>query len=627
MAFAGKVWRLLVGIKDGLALIFLLLFFVALYMILASRPSPVEVREGALLLDLDGYVVEERSRIDPLEALLSQQAPVGEYQARDLVRALDAAATDERIQAVVLDLNGFLGGGQVHLQEIGASLDRVRAAGKPVLSHAMVYGDDTMLLAAHASEIWVDPQGGAFVAGPGGSYLFYRDLFDRFGVNAHVYQAGTYKSAVEPYERTEFSAPAREDIEAIYAALWEEWQANVKKARPKMDIALATTAPAEWVAAHDGDTAEAALAAGLVDKIGTRVEFGERVAEIVGEDAWDDMPGSFASSTLDAWLAENEPEENGEAIGVITVAGEIIDGDAGPGTAGAARIADLLDDALANGDLKGLVVRVDSPGGLMTGGEVIRHAILRHKAKGIPIAVSMANLAASGGYQVSTPADRIFAEPETVTGSIGVFAMLPTFEGTAAKLGITTDSIRTSPLSGQPGVVSGLTPEMDAIFRMGIENSYADFLALVAESRGKSVEEIDPIAQGRVWAGGAARQVGLVDQYGGLDDALAWVAKEAKLKDGNWHARFLGEDDGQYGSLIQQILFAGGNDTAGGDIFAVLARQQATTFALAASDLDRITRVHGAQAYCLGCPAQLGLATRKTDQSLWSQLVTLLSAE
>ncbi|MFW2446258.1 MAG: S49 family peptidase, partial [Qipengyuania pacifica] len=286
MRFAGKVWRLLVGIKDGLVLVFMLLFFSALFAVLTARPSPASVRDGALLLALDGAIVEERTEVDPFAALLSGQAPMGEYQARDLVHALDKAAEDDRIDAVVLDLDRFVGGGQVHLQEVGEALDRVRAAQKPVLTYATAYTDDSMLLAAHASEVWVNPLGGAVVAGPGGERLYYAGLLDKLKVNARVYKVGEYKSAVEPYNSTGMSEPARENARALYATLWEEYRANMKKARPGADIERVTTQPVEWVTAARGDLATAALQAGLVDKLGSRADFEKRVVELVGDDEW-----------------------------------------------------------------------------------------------------------------------------------------------------------------------------------------------------------------------------------------------------------------------------------------------------------------------------------------------------
>ncbi len=599
MGFAGKVWRLLVGIKDALALLFLLLFFTALFMVLASRPNPGLVREGALLLTLDGTVVEEVSPLDPLNLLLASSVPTREYAARDLVRAIDEAAGDERVTALALDLSTFLGGGHVHLQEIAEALDRFRQTKKPVLAYAVAYSDDSLMLAAHASEVWVDPMGGAAVVGPGGERLFYAGLFERLGINAHVFRVGTYKSAVEPYMLNELSPEARENYEQLYGSLWQEWQANVRRARPQADIALVTGNIEGWLAASKGDLAKATIAAGLADRTGTRVEWGDRVAELAGADDWDENPGAFAHTELEAWLAEIEPETPGAKIGVITIAGEISDGQAGPGEAGAERIVKLLDDALDD-DLKALVVRVDSPGGTVTGSESIRRAILRHKSMGTPIVVSMANLAASGGYWVATPAERIFAEPETVTGSIGIFGVVPTFEDALAEWGVTTDGVKTTPLSGQPDLLAGLTPETEAILQATIESGYERFLALVAQSRRISRDRADEIGQGRVWDGGTARQLGLVDQFGGLDDALAYAAQRAKLADGKWHAEYLGADTDPYAPLFRRLTRD--SRATAPDMFALFARREAQTTARVMSDLEGLLKAQGAQARCLECP-------------------------
>ena len=601
MSFAGKVWRLLVGIKDGLALVFLLLFFIALFAVLSSRPSPGAVREGALLLQLDGSVVEEVSPIDPLNALLSSAVPTREYAVRDLVRAIDEAASDKRIKAIALDLSTFLGGGQVHMQDIGDALERFRQSKKPILAYAVAYSDDSLLLAAHADEIWVDPMGGTAITGPGGERLFYAGLLDRLGVKAHVFKVGTYKSAPEPYIASEMSPEARENYQQLYGALWQEWQAHVRRARPQADIERATGDIQAWLDASKGDLAQAAIAAGLADRAGTRVEWGERVAEIAGKDRWDDTPGAFAFTDLDAWLAEIEPKEKGEKIGVITIAGEISDGIAGPGEAGAERIGALLDEALDD-NLKALVVRVDSPGGTVTGSEAIRRAILRHKAKGIPVVVSMANLAASGGYWVSTPADRIFAEPQTVTGSIGIYGVLPTFEDALAELGVTTDGVKTTPLSGQPDLFAGLTPEAEAILQATVDSGYERFLALVAQSRKITPERADELGQGRVWDGGSARQLGLVDQFGGLDDALAYAAQLAKLEEGKWYAEFLGADADPYAPLLRRIMSTDESETRRGDMFAVFARRERDRVARAIADLEGLLTVRGVQARCLACP-------------------------
>lgn len=603
MGFARKVWHLLVAVKDGLSLVFLLLFFALLYAVLTARPSPAQIRDGALLLELDGVVVEEKSAIDPFAALLSGTAPIGEYQARDMVQAIEAAARDDRIKAIVVDMTNFLGGGQVHMEAIGAALERAKAADKPVLTYAVAYSDDAMMLAAHASEVWVDPLGGAMITGPGGTRLYYSDLLDKLKVNARVYKVGTYKSAVEPFSRSSMSPEARENYESLYGALWSEWQASVQKARPKLKMDLVTRTPAEWVAANNGDLAQAALGAGLVDKLGSRTEFGQRVAELVGEDPIDGTPGSFAHTEFDPWVAETAPSTPGKAIGVVTIAGEIVDGDAGPGTAGGDRIAELLDEALDD-DLAALVVRVDSPGGSVLASEEIRRAILRHKAKDIPIAVSFANVAASGGYWVATPGDRIFAEPETITGSIGIFAVIPTFENAAAELGVNADGVQTTPLSGQPDLVAGFTPEVDSILQSTIEDGYRRFLTRVANSRNMTSEQVDRIGQGRVWDGGTARQIGLVDQYGGIEDAIVWAARQAELERGDYHVKYLGGELDPYQSLIQSLV-AGGQDArsnGGQDMFGLVALRQQALAGQATSDFERLLGSRGMQAYCLECP-------------------------
>ncbi len=629
MIFARKVWHLLVAIKDGMVLLFMLLFFLLLYAALSGRPNAAQVNEGALLLKLDGAVVEEPSITDPLELLFSQQAPIKEYRARDMANAIRAAASDDRIKAVVLDLSRFTGGGLVHMQELGAALDTVRAAKKPVLAFAVGYGDDAVLLAAHASEVWVDPLGGAFVAGPGGNNLYYGKLLENLKITAHVYRVGTYKDYVEPYLRNEASEPSKEARRAIYASIWDVWKADVAKARPGADIARVTSDPVGWLKSAQGNAAEASKAAGLVDRIGNRVEFGNRVAEIVGKDSLDTLPGKFAHTSYKTWLAANAPENPGDAIPVITVAGEIVDGKAGPGTAGGDRIARLIDEA-SEDDAPALVLRVDSPGGSVMASEAIRTALERFKASGKggkKVTVSMANFAASGGYWVSAPAARIFAEPGTITGSIGIFAVIPSFERLLADYGVNGDGVRTTPLSGQPDILTGFTPEVDALLQANIESGYARFIALVAKARGKTLEQVDAIAQGRVWDGGTARQNGLVDQFGGLDDALAYAAKQAGLADGEWHADFKGQDANPYDSLLS--AFSGDEEDAAPteamDFVGMAATQQRALVGQALGEAERLLGARGAQAYCLECPVPARAAhLSRSEMGLIARIAALI---
>ena len=613
MELVKKAWALLMGIKDALVLALLLLFFAGLYGLLSGRPAPAATRQGALLLRLNGPIVEEPSEVDAMASLQGGLQGAGltrEIRERDVVRGLRAAVGDQRIRAVVLDVGGFSGGGLVHLQEIGAAMDAVRAAKKPVLLFGTVLEDGGVLLAAHASEAWIDPLGGAYLPGPGGFNLYFGKALERLKISAHIFRVGTYKDYVEPYFRNDQSAPAHAARTALYGAIWDQLKADIHRARPQANIALVTRDPVGWLRASGGDGAKAALAAGLVDHIGTRVEFGERVAKLAGADDTTKRPGAFAHTSLAAFLADHPEGTAGKAIGVVTVAGEIVDGKAGPGTAGGDRIARLIDDSAAQ-NLAALVVRVDSPGGSVTGAEAIRGAIARAKARGLPVVVSMANVAASGGYWVATPGSRIFAQPGTITGSIGFFAVVPSFEKLLGAYGVTGDGVRTTPLSGQPDVFTGLTPEMEAILQAEIENGYGRFVALVATARHKTPAQVDAIAQGRVWDGASARANGLVDGFGGLDAALAAAAQAAHLPADGWHARFLASPT--HAGLAQFVaaLRPGdddddtANDSSGDggsrDWAGLVAQRQREGLAAMVAGAARIVATGGAQAYCLDC--------------------------
>ena len=621
MEFAKKVWALLVGIKDGLVLLVLLLFFAGLYGALSGRGAPAGVKDGALLVRLDGAVVEEPSEADPL-ALVQGGGRERQTRERDVVRALREAATDSRIKAVVVDVSRFGGGGLVHLQEIGAAMDTVRAAKKPVLLWGTMLEDGGVLLAAHASEAWIDPLGGAFLPGPGGYNLYFGKLLERLKITAHIFRVGTYKDYVEPYFRNDQSAPAHAARAALYGAIWDDLKADIHHARPKANIDLVTRDPVSWLKASGGDGAKAALAAGLVDHIGTRAEFGARVASLAGADSADKRPGAFAHTSLAAFLADHPESTAGKGIGVVTVAGEIVDGKSGPGTAGGDRIAKLIDET-AGGKLAALVVRVDSPGGSVTGAEAIRAAILRAKGRGLPVVVSMANVAASGGYWVATPGSRIFAQPGTITGSIGIFAVVPSFEKLLANYGVTGDGVRTTPLSGQPDMFSGLTPEVEAMLQADIENGYARFLGLVAASRHKTPAQVDAIAQGRVWDGATARRIGLVDSFGGLDAALGAAAEAAHLPRDGWHAEFLATPPHAGLAAILAMLRPdddddAADDTADGsarDWVGLVARHQREGLAAALAAAAHIAGAGGAQAYCLDCVMAGGAAGGASGQS------------
>lgn len=624
MAFVKGAWRILVAIKDGLVLLFLLLFFGLLYAALSFSPKPVKaVSAGALLLDLDGTIVEQPASLDPM-ALLSGSGPQAqEYRLSDIVAALDAARGDAKVKAVVLNLDGFMGGGQVAIERVGKALDAVRAAKKPVFAFSTIYSDDSYQLAAHASEAWLDPMGGVAIAGRGGSALYYKGLIDKLGVNTHVYRVGTYKSFVEPFIRSDQSPAAKQANQALAGALWQNWQDDVGKARPQAKVAAYANDPAAAAQASGGNLAKAALDAGLIDRLGDETAFGKRVAQVAGEPD-KSRPGGFATIDLASYVKARRAADDGQ-IGILTVAGEIVDGEAGPGTAAGDTISDLLYNALAEKDLKALVVRVDSPGGSVMASEKIRAAIMEAKRQGLPIVVSMADVAASGGYWVSTPADIIFAQPDTITGSIGVFGIVPSFEGTLAKMGITTDGVRTTPLSGQPDIAGGTTPQFDQIMQLGVEDIYRRFTGLVAQARHKTPQQIDAIAQGRVWDGGTARQIGLVDRFGGLEDAIAEAARRAKIDPAKARVYRIEKAPDKFAQFIQSIAERDQDDGAAPrDMLSRQALVQRRWAMQAVADVRALVSGAGVRADCLECrsygaprPVQDARGLFATIAALW----------
>ena len=319
-----------------------------------------------------------------------------QFRLRDVVRAIDGAKDDAHVKAVVLDLDSFGGGYPAALSEVASAIGRVRASGKPVLAYATAYTDGGYRLAAASSEVWMNPLGGTLFMGPGGTTPYYKGLIDKLGIDVHVYRVGKFKSFVEPYTRADQSPEAKEASQALYGTLFADWQAAVAKARPKAQIAPFVATPDKAILATNGDIAQANLAAGIVDKLGDRTAFGDRVAAIVGADPKTKAAGSFASIKYQAWLDANPLPTAGDAIGVLTVAGDIVDGHAGPGSAAGDTIEAALFKGLAKDDLKALVIRVDSPGGSVLASEKIRLAILQAKKKGLPVVVSMGGLAASG---------------------------------------------------------------------------------------------------------------------------------------------------------------------------------------------------------------------------------------
>jgi protease IV len=605
MKFVRAIWKLLVGIKDALVLLVLIFFFAGLYGALSARPAPV--RDGVLDLDLNGSVVEQPSRREWSDVAGSPR--IQEYRLRDLIAALDKAKDDSRVKAVALDLDGFTGGGGTAIADLSDAVRRVRASGKPVVAYGVGYTNDSYALASAASEIWLSPLGGVLISGPGGSQLYYKGLLDKLGVTANVYRVGTYKAAVEPFIRNDMSPAAKENALALDQARLETWRQEVKQARPKANIDLFLSNMNGAVAAAGGDMAKAALNAGLIDRIGDRREFEARLAELGGGAGPANDP--FKRIKLGSYVGDVVNQRPSGPIGVVTVAGTIVDGRAGLGSAGGDTIASEIEDGIRSKGIKALVVRVDSPGGSVLASERIRQALLDAKAHKIPVVVSMGSVAASGGYWVSTPADFIYAEPSTITGSIGVFAVLPSFQGTLQKLGLGADGVKTSPLAGEPDLLKGPSPEANQLLQTGVESMYGRFLGIVAASRHKTPQQIDQIAQGRVWDGGTARQIGLVDGFGGINEAIAKAAELAGLGSERG-IRYLEPQRSFRDQLIDALAEQNdGTSEAPADAFSMLARQPQQQLAAALAEVRGILSGSSIQARCIECPP---VAPARIDQ-------------
>jgi len=608
MKFVRAIWKLLVGIKDALVLLFMLLFFGMIYAGLSARPTPV--REGVLDLSLKGSLVEQPARRDWAD--IAGGGRLQEYRLRDLVAALDAAKDDSRVKAVALDLDGFIGGGQTAIGDLADAVRRVRSSGKPVIAYSTGYTNDSYQLASAASEIWLNPLGAVAIAGPGGSNLYYKGLLDKLGVTANVYRVGTYKAAVEPFTRNDMSSEAKQNAMALDQAQLESWRQAVKQARPKGNVDIMLQDMNGAVTAAGGDMAKAALAAGLVDRIGDQQAFEARLAQLGGES---DGDAGYKRIKLASYVADKIEEDPKGPIGVVTIAGMIVDGKAGLGSAGGDTIANEIEDGIDKG-VEALVVRVDSPGGSVLASERIRQALLEAKANKIPIVVSMGSVAASGGYWVATPADYIYAEPSTITGSIGVFGVLPSFQGTLQKLGIGVDGVKTTPLSGEPDLLRGPSPEVNQLLQTGVNAMYARFLNIVAQARHKSPAEIDRVAQGRVWDGGTAHQLGLVDGFGGMSEAIAKAAQLANLGDERG-VRYLEPPRSFRDQLIDTLASEEKPDSAAPqDAFALLAGQPQRQLASALAEVRTILSGPSIQARCLECPAVAPARLRQSDLSL-----------
>jgi protease-4 len=437
---------------------------------------------------------------------------------------------------VVLDLGALERAGLPALQDIASALTTFRESGKKVYAWGGWFDQRQYYLAAQADEVYLDPYGTVIIEGYGYFRQYLKGAADKLAVDVHVFKVGTHKSAPDTFTRSDMSPEDREEAQRWVGALWEAWKDGVATARGLEPAVLQRYADeaGSGVREVDGDLAQYALSNELVDGLKTYEQF----EEVVGQEAgWDDDEQSFRSVDWRSYLAvlhsERALHQSAEHnVAVVVASGEILDGEQPPGTVGGDTLSGLLRDLRYDDTVDAVVLRIDSPGGSMFASEQIRREVDALQDEGKPVVASMASVAASGGYYIAAPADRIFAAPTTITGSIGVFAMFPTFEKTLGKIGITSDGFGTTALAGAGRLDRDLNPQLGQVLQAGVEHAYRKFVGMVAEERGRAFDEVDGIAQGRVWSGGDARAAGLVDEFGGLQEAIEAAAALGELPEG-----------------------------------------------------------------------------------------------
>jgi len=542
------------GLRKVLHLLVLLLIFGFVIGGL-SGSIPKLPEDAALVIRPEGEIVEQPSG-DPFELALAEArgSGSGETTLRDLVDAITAARDDKRIKTLVIDFDGMSGAGQPTLDEFARAVSSFRKSGKKVVATGLGFSRDTYYVAAHADEIYLDPQGLVVIEGYERFRNYYKSALDKLGVDINVFRVGTYKSAVEPYIRDDMSPADREASQAFVNSLWDSYVTAVAKARglkPEELRGYAETV-AERVRDAKGDTAKVALDAKLVTALKTPLQIEERVIALSSKDEEEE---TYRSVGLKDYLrvvrAEDKISKHPDTrVAVVVGSGEIVDGGGGGGVISGDATAELIRKARLDKDIKALVLRIDSPGGSVTASEQIYRELLAFKNTKRPVVISMGDLAASGGYYISAPADEIWASPATITGSIGIFGLFPTAPRTFEKLGIGVDGVGTTPLSGDLRIDRPVGPAASMLLQSTIEHGYEEFLGKVVAGRKKTRDEVDAIAQGRVWSGRDALRLGLVDKLGSFDEAVASAAKRAGLTEGKYERDYLEPDK----SFAQQLL-------------------------------------------------------------------------
>ena len=531
--FLGLIWRILEGIRKVLHLALMLIIF-GFVLAALHTSNPIVPRSAALVIAPQGELVEQLSG-DSVRRAFGEASggPDPETLLRDVTDAIAAAKTDSRIKLIVLDLDELGASGLSKLQEIGAALRDFRASGKRVIAVGDSFSQAQYYLAAQAGEVYLDPMGEVSVHGFSYYRMYFKDAIDKLEIDSNVFRAGTFKSYTDQFSRSDMAPSEREETSLWLESLWSAYSQDVTHAR-----SLPATALKDFIAAQpaslqavNGDMAKMALQRGLVTALKSRRQVADDLKGLVGED---DNNHTFNGIGMNQYLAAVRSKhvlksKSDSKVGIVVASGEIFDGRQLPGKIGGESTSDLLREARFDNGVKAVVLRVDSPGGSEFASEKILREVQALRKAGKPVVVSMSTYAASGGYYIAAAANQIFASPTTITGSIGVFSYLPTFQRTLEKLGVKVDGLGTTPLAGDLRIDRALSPVSKQLLQASVDHAYQQFLRRVADGRKKSVEDVDKIAQGRVWSGLDAQRIGLVDHLGGLKDATDAAAKLAQL--------------------------------------------------------------------------------------------------
>ena len=595
--------------KFVLNVIFFIILIAILIGISNSGSEPLTVpNDSALVLNLRGNLVIEKQYVDPAEKFIGEAVGQGqdnpEVLVRDLVKVINNAKEDKRIKALVLQLGGLGGGGLDKMRKVAEALTDFKTSGKPVYAMGDYYGQSQYYLAAHADNVYLHPMGALIIEGYGRYRMYYKEGLEKLKATVNVFKVGKFKSAVEPYLRNDMSPEARTANEAWLGELWSQYKSDVATAR-NMEVSNFDEKMEQILAkfeAANSDFAQYALDNGWVDALRTRNEFRNEMIELLGEA---DNKTGYNTITYNDYLKVITPpialpESSKDKVAIVVAKGTILDGNQKPGTIGGDSTAALLRNARMDDKVKAVVLQVDSGGGSVFGSEVIRKEVELMKEAGKPIVASMSTYAASGGYWISASTDKIIAEPSTVTGSIGIFGMITTFENSLEYVGVRTDGVGTTDFAGMTPT-RALSPGMKQVIQMNIERGYERFINLVARERNMTPEAVDEIAQGRVWIGTQALELGLVDELGTLEDAVASAATLAELED--YDTKYVVRELSEQELMWQKFLANGTSMLSGLNIEPKRSAMQ-DILSQVDADLSQFTQLNdpmASYALCMDC--------------------------